>query len=148
MNATVCLLALNFAAPLLFGSAGCATVHRHTIERQQSAARDARKRCSFAEHSNPGVRIPAKVGGAAGALIGFPAAFALIPITAPIAGALNSNTFPLVPILVGYEGGETLFGAIAWPFFGWWHLPNVRARADGTTASAIEDTAELSLDGN
>jgi hypothetical protein len=59
-----------------------------------------------------------------GILLGVPLSLALIPVTAPIAEAKDSNIFPLVPMVFGYRGGETLFGALAWPLFGWWHWPN------------------------
>src|SRR5262249_23720280 len=129
MNSTLCVPKLILALGLLISSIGCATVDKHTeipySEGERPANRYTEKSWPFGKHHNPGVRIPARVGGAAGGiLVGLPVSVGLIPVTAPIGGAINSNLFPLVPMLVCCEGGETLGGAIVWPFFGWWHLPN------------------------
>jgi hypothetical protein len=115
---------------------GCTTVNKHSQvhrdEKERPAATSIKNSSSFAKHHNPGVRVPARAGGtAAGLVVGVPATIVLIPITAPVGAALDSNIFPMVPMVVCWKAGDTLFGAMAWPFFGWWHWPNETVESTG-----------------
>jgi len=124
MNVAVSVASLIAAAGLLVSSTGCASVDRHTEIRpgkELSARNSVEKTWPPAEHHNPGVRIPARVGAVVGGFVGVPVSLALFPVTA---ATVDSNLFPLVPMLVCAVSGETLFGAVAWPVFGWWHWSN------------------------
>jgi hypothetical protein len=135
MNAIVGSAKWVLPAVLLMAAMGCATVNKHThAEEEQRAKVSAMKGWPLRQHYNPGIRITATVGGLAGGTVGLPISFGLLPITAPIAGALDSNLFPLGPLVICYMGGENVFGALAWPFFGWWHWP-----AEGGAWSAESD---------
>ena len=77
----------------------------------------------FTMHSNAGVRIPARVGYGIGGLIGVPFSFLLFPITVQYADPADGNLAPLMifaPIMWCSIAGGTVFGSLAWPFFGWW----------------------------
>ena len=146
MKGTILIARLALTSALLIGSVGCATVDKHietrSVKTEESSACHAYKQWPFGQHPNPGVGIPARVGGATTtAFIGFPAVVALIPVTATIAGAEDSNLFPLVPLLLCYVTGDTVFGAIAWPFFGWWHMPNEHGCKPDLRATAAENTS-------
>ena len=132
MKATVRSLKLLAITGLLVGSMGCSTLHSHGRTHADKEGPPAAPSWLFAKHCNPGVRIPARVGGGAAAiLVGVPASLVLIPITAPIGEAIDSNLFPLTPMLACYVGGETVLGAIAWPAFGWWRWANEGRGGDG-----------------
>ena len=131
MNAIVRIAKWVLPAVLLLGSMGCATVGKDTqAEEEQRATVSGMKGWPLRKHYNPGVRLTATVGGLAGGTVGLPISLGLLPITAPIAGALDSNLFPLGPLVICYTGGETLFGALAWPFFGWWDWPKALAEGE------------------
>lgn len=74
----------------------------------------------FVDHPNPGVKYPARVGGVVGVILGVPLTLIALPITVPIAIATDSNMVPAAPLVGMYAGVATVFGAIAWPLFGWW----------------------------
>jgi hypothetical protein len=137
MRATVRIANAVPALALLIVSVGCSTTHKHTEASsaggKQTAIPHAYKKWPFNMHPNPGVRIPARVGADTGAIVGFPLTFALMPITVPIAAVADLNLFPLAPFAYCVIGGETMCGAVAWPFFGWWHWPSQR----GVAAPAI-----------
>ena len=74
----------------------------------------------FLDHDNAGVQIPARAGAILGAVVGIPVSILLAPITIPYSVATDSNLGPITPLYYSILAGGTIFGGIAWPFFGWW----------------------------
>jgi hypothetical protein len=83
------------------------------------------------KHPKGEVRYPAEVGGAAGAIVGVPVTFVLIPVMIPLAYCLSPFAktredaeylmwLPTYPMFYCQSAGVILTGGVPYLLFGWW----------------------------
>ena len=81
----------------------------------------------FWNHPNDAERVISKSGGIIGGIAFIPVTIIALPVTGIIASIKSdkgeadmAGAISLSPSICGAYGIGTLFGAIAWPFCGWW----------------------------
>jgi len=82
------------------------------------------------DHPKGEVRYPARVGDAAGSMVGFPACFVLLPVTIPLGHCLYPDKsredaerrmwFLIYPAFYCQCTGTMITGGVPYLLFGWW----------------------------
>lgn len=97
----------------------------------------------FLSHPNPAVAKPAAAAGIAGGIVvGIPLTVASLPVTVPMAFILQSNMFPVWPVLISGVALSTSVGAVTWPFFGWWKPKSEPDSAPSAACAPPKDSRE------